>query len=68
MINKLLISEAISNIKARQFVLSGQLSQEDFDKIKKIAPKKDQKGRRDDDTSGESLPDPKYVNWIAHHF
>ena len=35
MINKLLISEAISNIKARQFVLSGQLSQEDFDKIKK---------------------------------
>jgi hypothetical protein len=68
MINKLLISEAISNIKARQFVLSGQLSQEDFDKIKKIAPKKDQKGRRDDDTSGESLPDPKYVNWIAHQW
>jgi len=44
--NKLLVSEALSNIKARQFVLSGQLSQEDFDKIKKIAPKKDQRDRR----------------------
>jgi hypothetical protein len=66
--NKLLVSEALSNIKARQFVLSGQLSQEDLNKIKEIAPKKIQRGEEGGDSSAQSLPDPKYVNWIAQQW